>query len=399
MKKFKKWTVAIATAVIIAYVATGMRYASYSPQRSNAYLWGVYHVHSSMSDGLQSPEEIALQARASGVSLVLLTDHGNPNRASSTFRETIDGVTIVGGSEVRLPAGHFTFFGAQEAPGFRLSSFPPEAMDDARQWGAFPVLAYPDDPLYGWRYWNADLRPGGIEVLNLFTSLRGESWAAKFLLAMYYPFSHFYFLKNIAVPAQSIARWDRFLQREKIWGFLASDAHGGFHMTRWLSIKLPSYSDTFSYAGMGIDRRYESDPEAAIRSGDFFNCIRGAGEPGQFEFSAHYGFQEFPRGSDVPVNSSLHVEVQAANQAVRLVLKKDGAEVREIVGNNLDLQNASAGVYRVEAFLVGHPLLRPDVPWILSNPIFVGAFREPLLARSFPPVRAQLAKRAGSYKQ
>src|SRR5580704_3560015 len=102
-----------AIAVIIAWVAAGMRYASYSPQRSDTYLWGVYHVHSSMSDGLQSPEEIARQARASGVSLVLLTDHGSPNQASSSFREAIDGVTIVGGSEASLPDGRLTFLGAE----------------------------------------------------------------------------------------------------------------------------------------------------------------------------------------------------------------------------------------------------------------------------------------------
>ncbi|MGA6953886.1 MAG: PHP domain-containing protein, partial [Candidatus Acidiferrales bacterium] len=93
----------IAALVLIAYVATGLRYAAYSPQPSTTYLWCVYHVHSNMSDGLQSPEEIALQARAAGVSLVLLTDHGRPNLASSMFRKTIAGVTIIGGSEATLP--------------------------------------------------------------------------------------------------------------------------------------------------------------------------------------------------------------------------------------------------------------------------------------------------------
>jgi hypothetical protein len=195
---------------------------------------------------------------------------------------------------------------------------------------------------------------------------------------MYHPFSHYYFLKRIAVSTESIARWDGFLQRDRIWGFLASDAHGGFRINRWLSIRLPSYSDAFSLAGMGISRRYESDLEVAIRTGDFFNCIRGAGEPERFEFSAHHGFQEFPSGSDVPLHSNLHVKVQAANQAIRLVLKKDGVPFREIVGNHLDLENASAGVYRVEVFLLVHLLLRPNVPWILSNPIFVGVVREPL---------------------
>src|SRR5271170_782882 len=399
MKKSKLFASVMAAAAICAYVATGLRYASYAPQRSDTYIWGVYHVHSTMSDGLQPPEEIAVQARATGVSLVLLTDHGRPNLASSNFRKVIDGVTIVGGSEASLPDGHLTFFGAQEAPGFRLSSFPPEAMDDARGWGAFPVLAYPDDPDYGWRYWDRDLRPGGIEVLNLFTCLRGASWAARLQLAMFYPFSHYYFLKSIAVPAESLAHWDGFLQRGKIWGFEASDAHGGFRVGSWLAMKLPSYADTFSFVGMGIARRYQADPEAAVRSGDFFNCVRGEGEPERFEFSARRGLQEIPSGGDAPVNSSLHVSVQVANWAVRVVLKKDGAEVREAVGDHLDLDDAAAGVYRVEVFLVGHPLLRADVPWILSNPIFVGVEREPLPGRRFTTIRAQLGPRAEWYKR
>lgn len=399
MKKSRAWVGVIALVAMSAYLATGLRYASYAPQRSDRYIWGVYHVHSTMSDGLQSPEEIAEQARATGTALVLLTDHGRPNLASSNFRKVIAGVTIVGGSEASLPDGHLTFFGAKEAPGFRLSSFPPEAMDDARGWGAFPVLAYPDDPDFGWRYWDNSLRPGGIEVLNLFTSLRGTSWGGRLRLGMYYPFSHYYFLKSIAIPAESLSHWDDFLQRGKIWGFEASDAHGGFRVGSWLAMKVPSYADTFSFVGMGISRRYEADPEAAVRRGDFFNCIRGAGEPERFEFSAHHGLQDFPSGGDAPVNSSLHVAVQMMSWAVRVVLKKDGVAVREIVGDHLDLEDAAAGVYRVEVFLVGHPLLRPDVPWILSNPIFVGTGREAMPTRRFTTIRAQLAPRAEWYKR
>src|SRR4029077_20896013 len=54
MMHLNKCVVAIASVAVVAYLTTGMRYASYSPQRSNNYLWAVYHVHSSMSDGLQS---------------------------------------------------------------------------------------------------------------------------------------------------------------------------------------------------------------------------------------------------------------------------------------------------------------------------------------------------------
>ena len=399
-KAIKKYAAMIAAIILIAYVTTGLRYASYSPQRSATYLWCVYHVHSNMSDGLQSPEEIALQARAAGVSLVLLTDHGRPNVASSNFRKTIAGVTVVGGSEATLPEGHFTFFGGRQAPGFRVSSFPPEAMEDARSWGAFPVLAYPDDFRFGWHYWNADLRPGGIEILNLFTSLRRTSWTNRFLLAIYYPFSRYYFLKTLSFPSESMIHWDNFLQRDRTWAFVASDAHGGFHITKFLPIKVPSYADTFSFVAMGIDRRYSRDPELAIRSGNFFNCIRGAAEPEKFEFSAQSGSQSFATGSDAPAKSDLHVEVKSENQAMRLVLKKDGAEISESVADHLDLLSAPAGVYRVEAHLLRHPLLPPDVPWIISNPIFVGMARDSQrspgnsqTARSVLPKHPELYKR------
>src|ERR1700722_17448821 len=54
MKRLKECIVAIACMAIVVYLSIGMQYASYSPHRSDSYLWGVYHVHSTMSDGLQS---------------------------------------------------------------------------------------------------------------------------------------------------------------------------------------------------------------------------------------------------------------------------------------------------------------------------------------------------------
>jgi hypothetical protein len=84
---------------------------------------------------------------------------------------------------------------------------------------------------------------------------------------------------------------------------------------------------------------------------------------------------------------------------VRVVLKKDGVAVREVVGEHLDLEDAEAGVYRVEAFLVGHPLLRTDVPWILSNPIFVGVGQDVTPEGRAATIRAQLARRPDYYKR
>jgi len=325
-----------------------------------------------MSDGLLPPEGIARQARAAGVSLVVLTDHGDPNLKSSTFRKVIDGVTVVGGSEVSLPEGHLTFFGAAEVPLFKLPPFPPAALDDVREWGAFPVLAYPEDPRQRWHYWEDDLNPGGIEVANLFTSILQRSLTDRILIALYYPFSKYYFLKHFFFPAGSLASWDHFLRRQKAWGLLASDAHGGYQVGRFLAVPVPSYAATFSLAALGMDRRYSSAPEEAIRRGDFFNCIRGAGEPQLFEFSASHRGEKFGTGSSLPAPADLHVSVRALKLRVRLVLKKDGIIVHQAWGESMDFLEAGPGIYRVEAYLQGHPLLPSDVPWILSNPIFVG---------------------------
>jgi hypothetical protein len=370
--RWLKFTVALVAAM---YVATGIRYALYSPERSDAFLWVVYHVHSDMSDGLSSVDEIAREARAAGVSAVILTEHGYPNARATNLRRTIDGVTMIGGSEATLPDGHFTFFGAGAAPHFEASSFPPEAMDDARESGAFPVLAYPADYQYGWRYWKSDLHPCGIEILNLFTSLRETSWSSRALLAAYYPFSHYYFLRDITFPERSMAHWDDFLQRSRVWAFAASDAHGGFRLIgKWGALKFPSYEDTFSLAALGVDRRYADDPMRAIRAGDFFVCVRGAGEPRAFTFSAIEADGHAVHSGEIAATGArLSASVDAAGQPVRAVLYKDGSPVRSVEYGAVDLAEAAPGVYRVEFFLTHHQLLRADVPWIVSNPIFVGA--------------------------
>jgi hypothetical protein len=367
-----KLSTVLGMLLVGGYIAAGIRYSLYQPERSDNFLWGVYHVHSTVSDGLHSKEEIARQAREAGVSLVLLTDHGGPDFSSSAFRKIINGVVVVGGSEARLPEGRLTFFGARGFPQFSLSSSPPAAINAVMGWGGFPVLAYPKDPLYGWQYWETDLNPGGIEISNLFTSLRCSSIFDKVCLVLYYPFSHYYFLKSVSFPSESIEYWDKFLQARKTWGLVATDAHGGFHIGGSLTVNIPSYAETFSYAGLGIDKRYATEPEKAIRRGDFFNCIRGAGEPLVFEFYATYVASRYRTGSETPVESDLHVRVQTRNQRVRLLIKKDGVTKLSTMENSLDLTAVETGVYRVEAYLQGHPLLPAEVPWIISNPIFVG---------------------------
>ncbi len=58
MTGFKRIFLFVFIFVLLVYGSTGLYYASYSPETSDRYLWGAYHVHSARSDGLLSIPEI-----------------------------------------------------------------------------------------------------------------------------------------------------------------------------------------------------------------------------------------------------------------------------------------------------------------------------------------------------
>ena len=375
---FKRISLYALIPVLLVYVSTGLYYASYSPETSERYLWGAYHVHSTRSDGLLSIPEIAEQARKTRVNLVLLTDHGRPNFETSTLRETIQGVRFVGGSESGLPEGHLNFFGAEKLPLFKLPPFPPDAIEDVREWGGFGVLTYPDDPRHQWEYWESDFIPDGFEVINITSYFRSAPLWGKLGTVLLAPFSDYHFMKDISSPAVALERWDEILKRGRVLGLYACNAHGGFTLTKGgkFPVPIPSYSTVFSLVALGIDNKYASSPEDALRSGDFFSVIRGAGEPQIFEFLAEDGDNTYPAGSTLSGTAEIVVRIRTRELEPRLVLKRDGMQVTSTEAREIRFPADSPGVYRAEVYLEDHRFLSSDVPWILSNPIFVGPAHE-----------------------
>lgn len=373
MKRFKLVLLALVGLLIIVYLLWGTPYAWYTPEASDGYLWAAYHVHSTHSDGLGTLEEIAREARASRVSLVILTDHGRPNFETSVMDKRIDGTRFVGGSESGLPEGHLNFFGASRVPQFKLPPFPPDALDDVREWDGFGVLTYPDDPKHQWEYWEEDFIPNGIEIINLTSYFRNASLLGKLRTAAFMPFSQYCFLEDLTPPDIALARWDEALTRGLVWGVYACNAHGGFALTtrgRW-TVPIPSYETVFSLVGLGIDKRYETEPIQALRKGDFFSILRGAGEPQAFELYAKTEDQSFPSGSSLSGPAEIVVRIETRELEPTLVLKRDGEILKTVRTPELRYQATESGVYRAEIYLEDHPFLASDVPWILSNPLFI----------------------------
>ncbi len=360
---------ALVGGIALLVVARGLWISRYEPHTSDNYVWGAFHVHSTMSDGLAPLEEIAVQARGARVGVVVLSDHGPPHREAALLDETdemIGGVRFIGGSEVGMPEGHLIVSDVDALPDYHLPPFPPDAVADVGTWGGFSVLTYPEDPTHRWRYWEQDFTPDGIEIINVTSYFRASSHWDKLDWAVFSVFNRYYYVSSFESPAYALERWDQLLTRGRVWAFYAANAHGGFPLTEELMVGVPSYRTAFSYVGFGIDRRFEADPLRAIREGQFFSIVRGAGEPSRFEFV---------RKGD----GRVRVRVEVEELSTRIVLRRDGAVAAETDGDELFFHATTPGVYRVEVYLLDHALLSSDVPWILSNPIFVNV--EPLEPR------------------
>lgn len=360
-----KFLIAALVLLLAGVLVRGLSLAGYEPERSDHYLWGAFHVHSTLSDGLLPLEGVAAEAREARVAFVLLSEHGKPDPKGALVDTTIDGVRFLGGSEVGLPEGHVIVSNPAEVPHYALPPFPPDAVEDVAEWGGLSIVTYPEDPEVRWTYWENDLRPNGLEIVNVTSYFRASSFWQKLDWAIFSVFTPHYYVSAYEPPDEALARWDQLLERAPVSGFYAANAHGGFPLPGGTAILFPSYATAFRYAGLGIDPRYRAAPEEAIRQGDFFSIVRSAGEPQRFDFELEDG--------------EVRVRLETRALAARIDLKENGRLVASSRDGRVAWTARSPGVYRAEVYLEDHPLLRPDVPWILSNPIYFGvAYPEPL---------------------
>ena len=127
---------------------------------------GVVHVHTTLSDGGGTPEEVvaaAQRGRPRGSSAI--TDHNNLD--AKPFEGYHDGVLVLVGAEISTPAGHVLGLGIDRDPVFRFSGDRQDALEDVRDLGGVPSRPTRSRPAPDFAG-AAGSCPGpwGIELLN-----------------------------------------------------------------------------------------------------------------------------------------------------------------------------------------------------------------------------------------
>jgi hypothetical protein len=335
---------------------------------------GVVHVHTSLSDGGGSPEEVIAAAKAAGLSFVVLTDHNHLD--AKRYQGYHDGVLVLVGTEISTTAGHLLGLGIPD-PVFRFSGDARDGLEDIRDLGGIAFASHPTSPVPAFRWTGWDLPgPWGVELLN------GDSqWREAGLLRLLrtvglYGLNHRYaLLTSLTPPDATLGRWDTLLRERDVAGIAGADAHSRIPVGKEGGVRFPSYEALFGLARnhvlldappTGVAEADGRAILAALARGRSFVGLDALAPADGFLFVAERAGERWTMGDTVPAGPGLRLRAGGALPAgARLRLLRDGQVAVERDGS-VTLDDAASGVYRVEVRVPGW-----DVPWVLSNPIYV----------------------------
>jgi hypothetical protein len=371
---------------------------------------GAYHVHSQRSDGTGTIDDIAAAAAAAGLQFVILTDHGNGTRAPEppSYRS---GVLCIDAVEISTAQGHYVALGLPQTP-YALAGDVRDVIADVRYFGGFGVAAHPGSRKaeLAWTEWGEAF--DGIEWLNADSEWRDESTGSLLAALLTYPFRTVETIAGILDrPAPVLQRWDEVNSSRRVPALAAADAHARLALGQsrdpyedGFALKTPAYETSFAaFANRVIlDRPLTGDAAidaalvlAAVREGRAYTFIDGLASGGAFDMAASSAGGTVARIGEY-LDPAGHVIVDArlsAPSGTTMVLLRDGVVVDETTEETLQVDvGALAGAYRVEARLPGASA--DSVPWLLTNPIYIG-MQPRHEAAATPPSPAAATARTG----
>ena len=361
---------------------------------------GILHVHTSRSDGLSGPDEIASAAAKAGLKFLVFTDHGDATRKPDPPQYR-SGVLCLDGVEISTNGGHYIAIDMPASP-YPLAGEARDVVEDVRRLGGFGIAAHPDSPKLQLRWTEWDAPFDGIELLNPDSGWRfwaqqaggteGQWYARRRLLAALvdYPFRPAAVMTSLVRTSDAVPRWEVLTQRRRVVAIAGLDAHAKIAPrsadpgdSRY-ALPFPGYASSFRVLSIHVkaDRPFSGDAVAdarvlmrAIRSGHLFTAVDGAATPASFEFTATNEHGTVNEGDELGVGGPVTLRVRSnAPPGFTTIIWSDGS----VFGADHHEQDftvqapARPAVYRAEIRATGVASLGP-LSWVRSNPIYVRA--------------------------
>jgi hypothetical protein len=326
---------------------------------------GIYHIHTRFSDGRKSPDEIAKLAQKAGLKFIILTDHGSPNRESYTSQGWKNGVLVLAGSELSVSRGHLVALDFK-LPSSNFSQNAEEAVNGIIAAGGFSIIAHPYSKVQ-WS-WGENVGYSGIEIVNANFMLKEDLFFSVPYLPALLIKPSYALLKILDSPQRELRKWDELNKISQIYGYFSTDAHLLYRPALdFLRIHVILDSPLSSDFDVARGQVFE-----ALRSGRFYNSIHAAAQAEGFRFWAERGKEVIPMGGTALFESGLTFHVRAPFPfATDIHLIHDGKSIFHSNEETASFEVKQLGVYRVEVYLKEKSPLEKEIPWIISNPIFL----------------------------
>lgn len=366
---------------------------------------GVYHVHSRASDGTGTIDEIAAAAGRAGLQLVIVTDHGDAFRRPPA-PGYIGGVLCIEAVEISTSGGHYAALGMSPPP-YPLGGEARDVVEDVARLGGFGIAAHPDSAKreLRWDEWDAPF--DAMEWFNADSQWRDERRWRLLPTILHYPARPSAAVASLFDrPAGLLRRWDGLSARRRVVGLAAADAHARMGLggkadpyDELVYVKLPSYEAVFRAFSLRLELHepLSGDPRRdaravieAIRNGRVYTAFDSIAGPASLAFSAESGGAVARQGGALAIAGPVRLRAGTNGPPqTSLVLLRDGEVVGRAAGPSLAWEGHRPGAYRVEAHLPGAPG-DPPLPWIVSNPIYVGLPAPGAAPDAVPPASARL---------
>jgi len=334
-------------------------------ERDHLEIRGAYHIHTIYSDGRKYPDRIAQVASRSSLDFIILTDHGLPNRECLASAGWKHGVLVLAGSELSVNRGHLVALGF-DPPKEDFSKNAEQAAYQINMLKGFSVIAHPYSKV-AWS-WGKSTGYNGIEIINANAVLKYNLIRLALLSPILLVKPEHALLKTLGRPQKNLKKWDEINQTQSMFGFYSVDAHLLYRtLLPFLQLHVllsNPLSNDFETASCQV--------YTALRRGRFYNAVDAAAQARGFRFWAQKGEKSLPMGEKIIFDPAITLHIQVPLPfAKEIHLIHNGKELLVTSEDHLEHTADDPGFYRVEVYLREKSPLHGDIPWILSNPIFL----------------------------
>jgi hypothetical protein len=198
--------------------------------------------------------------------------------------------------------------------------------------------------------------------------------------------SKYALLNTMAYPEENVKKWDALNAGDwlRYYGIYALDAHAKLPVTKKFQLNFPTYKSMFEIMTVyvKVDGDFEKDAVQAsssvvwsLKKGNFFNVMEG--------IASANGFEAFFIEEDTGMNIEMggFSEARAGKLAIHLPFKfdvnvsvlrygKKFKQIDKVRNKRLKINIKEPGAYRVEVVVPGNTF--DKLPWIMTNPFFIG---------------------------